>query len=85
MQTSPILQPVVTLILWTMFMWSWMYATRIPAMRRAGIDVANMRGGKGTDLDQVLPEPSGGNHWAPLQAAETLKAALIEQLELKDA
>ena len=40
----------------------------------------------GTDLlklgivDQVLPEPSGGNHWAPLQAAETLKAALHEHL-----
>jgi acetyl-CoA carboxylase carboxyl transferase subunit alpha len=31
-------------------------------------------------VDQVLPEPSGGNHWAPLQAAETLKTALLEQL-----
>ena len=31
-------------------------------------------------VDLVLPEPSGGNHWAPLQAAETLKAALLEQL-----
>jgi acetyl-CoA carboxylase carboxyl transferase subunit alpha len=32
-------------------------------------------------VDAVLPEPSGGNHWAPLQAAETLKAALMEQLD----
>jgi acetyl-CoA carboxylase carboxyl transferase subunit alpha len=31
-------------------------------------------------VDQVLTEPSGGNHWAPLQAAETLKAALLGQL-----
>ena len=31
-------------------------------------------------VDRVLPEPSGGNHWAPLQAAETLKTALLEQL-----
>jgi acetyl-CoA carboxylase carboxyl transferase subunit alpha len=31
-------------------------------------------------VDQVLDEPSGGNHWAPLQAAETLKAALLSQL-----
>jgi acetyl-CoA carboxylase carboxyl transferase subunit alpha len=31
-------------------------------------------------VDQVLPEPSGGNHWAPLQAAETLKAALLGHL-----
>lgn len=33
-------------------------------------------------VDAVLPEPSGGNHWAPLQAAETLKTALLEQLDL---
>jgi acetyl-CoA carboxylase carboxyl transferase subunit alpha len=32
-------------------------------------------------VDQVLSEPSGGNHWAPLQAAETLKAALLSQLQ----
>ena len=31
-------------------------------------------------IDTVLPEPSGGNHWAPLQAAETLKAALLDNL-----
>ena len=27
-------------------------------------------------IDGVLNEPCGGNHWAPLQAAESLKAAL---------
>ena len=32
-------------------------------------------------VDIVLNEPCGGNHWAPLQAAETLKAALLEQLQ----
>ena len=31
-------------------------------------------------IDAVLPEPSGGNHWAPLKAAETLKTALLSQL-----
>jgi acetyl-CoA carboxylase carboxyl transferase subunit alpha len=31
-------------------------------------------------VDRVLEEPSGGNHWAPLQAAETLKTALIAEL-----
>jgi acetyl-CoA carboxylase carboxyl transferase subunit alpha len=31
-------------------------------------------------VDRVLNEPSGGNHWAPLQAAETLKAALADAL-----
>jgi acetyl-CoA carboxylase carboxyl transferase subunit alpha len=32
-------------------------------------------------VDVVLPEPSGGNHWAPLQAAETLREALVEHLD----
>jgi acetyl-CoA carboxylase carboxyl transferase subunit alpha len=31
-------------------------------------------------IDQVLKEPSGGNHWAPLQAAETLRQAILAQL-----
>ncbi|MEB3176013.1 MAG: acetyl-CoA carboxylase carboxyltransferase subunit alpha [Synechococcus sp.] len=31
-------------------------------------------------VDRVLNEPAGGNHWAPLQAAETLKTALCEEL-----
>ena len=32
------LMPVLALIAWTFVMWAWMYATRIPAMRAAGID-----------------------------------------------
>ncbi|WOK36642.1 MAPEG family protein [Sphingomonas sp. C3-2] len=34
---TAILQPVVALILWSMIIWAWMYATRLPAMRRAGV------------------------------------------------
>jgi len=32
-----ILQPVVALVLWSMVMWAWLYATRIPAMRKAQV------------------------------------------------
>ncbi len=32
---SPILQPVVALVLWTFVMWAWLYATRIPAVQAA--------------------------------------------------
>lgn len=35
--TAPILQPVVALVLWSLVMWAWLYATRIPAMLKAGI------------------------------------------------
>ncbi len=33
--THSILQPVVALVLWSMVMWAWLYATRLPAMVRA--------------------------------------------------
>ncbi len=32
---TAILQPVVTLIAWTMVMWLWMYITRIPAIQKS--------------------------------------------------
>lgn len=38
MEPTAILQPVIALGLWTGVMWIWMYATRIPAMNKAGID-----------------------------------------------
>ena len=53
----PILGPVVTLAAWTMVMWLWMYATRIPAIARLpkpdapGADV----GWTGAMLEGVLP------------------------------
>lgn len=34
---TEMLGPVVALVAWTMVMWGWMYATRIPAMQRVGM------------------------------------------------
>lgn len=34
---SPFLSPVITLVLWTLVMCVWLYATRIPAIRRAKV------------------------------------------------
>ena len=49
-----ILQPVVALMIWTMVMWAWMYATRIPAMSKA--DIAPDAARKTRMLDDSLPE-----------------------------
>lgn len=51
-----ILKPVVVLLGWTMVMWLWMYATRIPAMLAAGIDAKGMVGSTGASLRAQLPE-----------------------------
>ena len=34
---SPLLAPVMALVLWTYAMWGWMYVTRIPAIQRMGL------------------------------------------------
>ena len=53
---SPILHPLAVLAGWTMLMWLWMYATRIPAMGAAKIDSKTLVGGTGKDLDGKLPD-----------------------------
>ncbi len=35
--------PVLALVAWTFVMWLWMYATRIPAMQKAQIDMDELR------------------------------------------
>ena len=52
-----ILQPVVALMIWTMIMWVWMYATRIPAMQKnPDIDANRLVGATGASLRAMLPE-----------------------------
>ena len=50
-----ILKPVVVLVAWTLVMWAWMVAVRMPALKAAGVDITKLTGGKGTDADRVLP------------------------------
>tara|TARA_B100000678_G_scaffold213258_1_gene180668 strand:- start:284 stop:721 length:438 start_codon:yes stop_codon:yes gene_type:complete len=52
-----ILQPVVALMIWTMIVWAWMYATRIPAMQaNKDIDTAHLVGTTGASLRAMLPD-----------------------------
>ncbi|MCX4242787.1 MAPEG family protein [Paraliomyxa miuraensis] len=49
MTPSSILAPVLALVCWTLVMWFWLYATRIPAMRAIGMH----RFKEKKDLDQL--------------------------------
>jgi hypothetical protein len=51
---TAILAPLVALAGWTMVMWVWMYATRLPAMARAGIDGSKLVGSTGRSLRDDL-------------------------------
>ncbi|TVS16962.1 MAG: MAPEG family protein [Gammaproteobacteria bacterium] len=51
MYAHGMLAPVLALVAWTLIMWLWMYATRIPAMQKANIDLEEVgRTGKLPDL-----------------------------------
>ena len=52
---SDILRPMVVLIAWTLVMLGWMLATRLPAMKAAGVDMAKLVGTKAADADRSLP------------------------------
>jgi hypothetical protein len=40
--SSPIIAPVIALAVWTHVIWAWMYATRIPAIRKARLPLDPM-------------------------------------------
>jgi hypothetical protein len=48
-----ILKPVVVLLAWTMVMWVWMYAVRLPALTASGLKPDDARNTKA--LDEALP------------------------------
>lgn len=50
-----ILKPVVVLVGWTLVMWGWMLAVRLPALKAAGVDIGKLVGSKTGDADRVLP------------------------------
>ncbi|WP_120717994.1 MAPEG family protein [Tsuneonella amylolytica] len=50
-----ILKPVVALLAWTMVMWVWMYAIRIPAMNKAKVDPDRLVDDPDMSLDRALP------------------------------
>lgn len=51
---SPILAPVVALVAWTMVMWAWMYATRIPAIQHARMRL-DPNAPRGEQMSQLPP------------------------------
>ena len=53
---AAIIAPVVALVAWTLVMQIWMYATRIPALGRAGINLKGLVGSRKGGLDGVIED-----------------------------
>jgi hypothetical protein len=52
---ADLLAPAAVLVLWTIIMLFWTAGTRLPALKAAGIDMSKAVGGRGQDLEGVLP------------------------------
>jgi hypothetical protein len=81
MTPTPILTPVLALIVLSLLVWIWMYATRIPAMQRAGIDPRNARFPGSLD---VLPDSPRqiANNYNHLMEQPTIFYAMVFYLFL---
>ena len=82
---SPILAPIVALVAWSMVMWTWMYATRLPAMFKAKMksDPYAPRGEQMSQLPaQVRWKADNYNH---LMEQPTIFYAIALTLALMDA
>lgn len=54
---AQILAPAAVLVVWTMIMLFWMAGVRLPALKKAGIDLGARPGGRGQDLEgQIAPQ-----------------------------
>ena len=54
MTHSPLLGPIVALVAWSLVMLVWMVVTRLPAMRKAGIDLSSRVGSTPGALDGAI-------------------------------
>ena len=81
----PILAPLMALVLWTFVMWAWLYATRIPAIRKNKIVMDPQRPG-GELLAQLPAEVRWkADNYDNLMEQPTLFYAVALTLALLDA
>jgi hypothetical protein len=82
-----ILAPAAILVLWSLIMMIWMAATRLPAMKKIGIDLASNVGGRGSDIDPNVPPSVAwkSHNYAHLMEQPTIFYAAVFILALANA
>lgn len=86
MTHSPLLGPIVALVAWTLIIQIWLYATRLPAMRRAGISFKGRVGTRGGSLEGVVPDQVNwkAHNYNHLLEQPTIFYAIVIALILMD-
>jgi hypothetical protein len=82
---SPILAPLVALVLWSFVMWAWLYATRIPAMLRNKIVYDPQRPAEEFHAQLPAPVRWKADNYNHLMEQPTLFYAVALTLALLDA
>ena len=86
MTYNPLLGPVVALVAWTLVMLTWMALSRMPAMKKAGIDINKTVGGRGANLEGVIPDEVNwkSHNYSHLHEQPTLFYAIVIVLVLME-
>ena len=84
MVQTEMLAPAAALVVWSLVMLLWMAAVRLPAIKKLGMSKEQSRGGRGSDLDGVLPGPVQwkAHNYNHLMEQPTLFYALVIILAL---
>lgn len=53
--SANLIAPALALVLWSLIMLVWMIAMRFPALMKLKLNSEQARGGRGSDLDKILP------------------------------
>ncbi|MFU7528129.1 MAPEG family protein [Qipengyuania sp. ASV99] len=84
---AQMLAPAAVLVVWTLIMLFWLAGARLPAMKKAGIDLGDRPGGRGQDLEgQLDPKVNWPSHnYSHLTEQPTLFYAIVVTLALMGA
>jgi len=84
MTHDPLLGPVVALVAWSILMLFWMVLTRLPAMKKVGIDLSTRVGSKPGALDGVVEDKAQwkAHNYIHLMEQPTLFYAIVFALIL---
>ncbi len=82
--SANLIAPALALILWSLVMLAWMFFKRLPALMKLKVGSEQARGGRGVDLDRMLPREINwvGHNYVHLMEQPTLFYATIFALVL---
>lgn len=85
--STALLAPASILVIWSLIMLFWLAAARLPATAKMGVDITKKTGGRGQDIDPVVPPQIAwkSHNYSHLMEQPTLFYATVVILTLAHA